>query len=63
MLKEYATCSNGTWTMLSDKTFASPSTAAMFCLGRAANGWTKWKDKKGILWILSIGSNWKPKYS
>ena len=47
MLKEYATCNNGIWTMLSNKTFASPSTAAMFCLGRAANGWTEWKDKKG----------------
>lgn len=47
MLKEYATCNNGIWTMLSNKTFASPSTAAMFCLGRAVNGWTEWKDKKG----------------
>ena len=25
----------------------SPSTAAMFCLGRAANGWIEWKDKEG----------------
>lgn len=25
----------------------SPSTAAMFCLGRSANGWTEWTDKDG----------------
>ena len=33
--------------MTSDKTFSSPSTAAIFCLGRSANGWTEWKDKDG----------------
>lgn len=33
--------------MASDKTFSSASTAASFCLGRSANGWTEWKDKDG----------------
>lgn len=27
-----------------DIIFSSPSTAASFCLGRSANGWTAWKD-------------------
>lgn len=47
MIKEYAIDDNGILKMLSDKTFSSPSTAAMFCLGRAANGWIEWKDKEG----------------
>ena len=33
--------------MGSDKTFSSPSSAASFCLGRSANGWTAWKDREG----------------
>ena len=28
-----------------DKTFSSPSTAAIFCMGRNTNGWEHWKDK------------------
>lgn len=32
----------------SDIPFSSPSTAAMFCLGRSANGWDEWKDKEHI---------------
>lgn len=35
MVEEYATLNNGIWTMDSDKTFSSPSTAADFCTGRA----------------------------
>ena len=30
-----------------DKTFSSPSTAAIFCMGRNTNGWEHWKDKEG----------------
>ncbi|MCK5461282.1 GIY-YIG nuclease family protein [Candidatus Gracilibacteria bacterium] len=30
-----------------DYTFSSPSSAAVALLGRSANGWTEWKDKKG----------------
>lgn len=30
-----------------DKTFNSPSSAAVFCLGRHSNGWSDWKDDKG----------------
>ena len=33
--------------MTSDKTFASPSTAADFCIGSSNNGWLMWKDKDG----------------
>lgn len=47
LLKEYASMQNGKWVMESDKTFSSPSTAAAFCLGCSANGWTAWKDSKG----------------
>lgn len=46
-MKEYATFENDRWTLNSDKTFSSPSTAAMFCLGRPSNGWSEWKDKDG----------------
>lgn len=47
MVEEYATLNNGIWTMDSDKTFSSPSTAADFCTGRPSNGWNEWKDKDG----------------
>ena len=47
MVKEYATFKNGIWTMNSDKTFSSPSTAADFCIGSSNNGWIVWKDKDG----------------
>nr|WP_303622791.1 GIY-YIG nuclease family protein [Acetobacter persici] len=30
-----------------DMVFKSPSPAAVFLLGRAANGWTEWKDAQG----------------
>ena len=47
MLQEYTILEGGNLIMTSDKTFTSPSTAADFCLGRSANGWTIWKDKDG----------------
>ena len=47
MLQEYTMLEGGNLVMTSDKTFPSPSTAADFCLGRSANGWTIWKDKDG----------------
>ena len=47
MVLEYTTEKDDKLIMTSDKTFSSPSTAADFCLGRSANGWTEWKDKDG----------------
>lgn len=48
MMKEYGELNNAHYVLTSDLTFSSPSTAAMFCLGRPANGWNEWKDKDGI---------------
>ena len=46
MLKEYTeVAADGALVLNSDLTFNSPSTAATFCLGRSANGWTSWRDK------------------
>ena len=47
LLEEYTTNDGDKLIMSSDKTFSSVSTAASFCLGRSANGWTEWKDKDG----------------
>ena len=47
MLQEYTNANGDKLFMASDKTFSSASTAASFCLGRSANGWTEWKDKDG----------------
>lgn len=47
MIKEYVSLENGKFIMNSDMTFSSPSTAAVFVLGRPSNGWTDWKDKDG----------------
>ena len=47
MVEEYTATKDDKLVMTSDKTFSSPSTAADFCLGRSANGWTEWKDKDG----------------
>lgn len=35
------------YTFVEDYVFSSPSTAGGVVLGRATNGWTKWKNKKG----------------
>ena len=48
MMKEYGELNNAHYVLTSDLTFSSPSTAAMFCLGRPTNGWNEWKDKDGI---------------
>lgn len=45
LIKEYTSLKGGNLIMDSDITFASPSTAADFCLGRSCNGWTIWKNK------------------
>lgn len=47
MIKGYVSLENGKFIMNSDMTFSSPSTAAVFALGRPSNGWTEWKDKDG----------------
>ena len=47
MIKEYGALNNCQYVLTSNLTFSSPSTAAMFCLGRPTNGWNEWKDKDG----------------
>lgn len=39
---------DGTFTLLQDRTFQSPSYAASFVLGRATNGRTAWKNAAGL---------------
>ena len=46
LLSEYTTKKGLALIVTSDIAFSSPSTAAMFCLGRSANGWDEWKDKE-----------------
>ena len=46
LLSEYTTKKGLALIVTSDITFSSPSTAAMFCLGRSANVWDEWKDKE-----------------
>lgn len=46
-MKEYGTLENGHYSMMSDITFSSPSTAADFCIGSSNNDWLVWKDKDG----------------
>lgn len=48
LISEYATKKGLALIVTSDIPFSSPSTAAMFCLGRSANGWDEWKDKEHI---------------
>ena len=45
LTEEYTTLVNGQLVLESDITFASPSTAAAFCLGRSTNGWITWHDQ------------------
>ena len=47
LVNEYAAIEDDKLVMTSDKTFASPSTAADFCIGSSNNGWLVWKDKDG----------------
>jgi predicted GIY-YIG superfamily endonuclease len=47
MVQEYTVQEGTKLFMTSDITFSSPSTAAMFVLGRPSNGWTDWKDDNG----------------
>ena len=47
MVQEYTVQEGTKLFMTSDITFSSPSTAAMFILGRPSNGWTDWKDDNG----------------
>ena len=39
--------SNNSYKFLEDYVFSSPSTAGGVVLGRATNGWTKWKNSEG----------------
>lgn len=48
LISEYATKKGLALIVTSDIPFSSPSTAAMFCLGRSASGWDEWKDKEHI---------------
>ncbi|WP_321478450.1 GIY-YIG nuclease family protein [uncultured Bacteroides sp.] len=47
LLKEYTKEKGDQLVLESDKIFASPSTAADFCIGSSNNGWIVWKDEKG----------------
>ena len=47
LLEQYAVNKGDKLVLESDITFASPSTASMFVLGRPSNGWIDWKDKEG----------------
>ena len=47
MLQEHTVAEREHLVLTSDKTFSSPSTAAMFVLGRPSNGWMDWKDNDG----------------
>ena len=47
LVSEYTTIEGDKLVMTSDKTFASPSTAADFCIGSSNNGWLVWKDNDG----------------
>ena len=47
LLEQYAVNKGDKLVLGSDITFASPSTASMFVLGRPSNGWVAWKDKDG----------------
>lgn len=47
LASEYAAIEGDKLVMTSDKTFASPSTAADFCIGSSNNGWLVWKYKEG----------------
>ena len=47
LVSEYTAIEGDKLVMTSDKTFASPSTAADFCIGSSNNGWLVWKDKDG----------------
>ena len=58
MIEEYATLHDGVWTMDSDKTFSSPSTAADFCTGRPPTDGPNGKIKTGIHWIRYIENSW-----
>ncbi len=47
LVKELTTEERGKLILEYDKTFSSPSTAAIFCVGRNTNGWVGWKDSDG----------------
>lgn len=47
MMNDLATVEGDYFSLNSDKTFKSPSTAADYCTGRSLNGWIAWKDKDG----------------
>lgn len=47
LLDKYAVNKGERLVIDSDITFASPSTASMFVLGRPSNGWVDWKDNDG----------------
>lgn len=47
VIAEYTSNIDGKFILNTDKTFASPSTAADFCCGASCNGWIKWKDSDG----------------
>lgn len=47
LMEEYAKCINGEMILQQDVSFDSPSGAAKFCIGGAADGWESWLDNAG----------------
>lgn len=45
--KNFQDLGNGSITLTKDIVFNSPSSAATFCIGNAANGWLEWKNQQG----------------
>lgn len=56
LLAEYTTSIDGKLVLHSNVSFSSPSAAAMFCLGRSANGLTEWQteDKRTLASVYKI---------
>lgn len=46
-INEFAELIDGKLVLHTDRTFSSPSSASVFCLGSNNNGWDTWKDEKG----------------
>jgi hypothetical protein len=46
-INEFAESIDGKLILHTDRTFSSPSSASVFCLGSNNNGWDTWKDEKG----------------
>ena len=48
LFAKYTDFKNGERIVKEDVCFDSPSGAAQFCVGGSSNGWSQWKDEKGV---------------